>query len=209
MTQVAEYRGKPTLDIFSKILYDAGLEYGSCMIVLENNNIGFSVLEKLIEQGYPNIYYSTKGSHDFVEHYNAEYVSNSVAGFTTSQKTRPLVIAKLEEFIRNETIHINSERSYKELKTFVWKNGRPEAQRGYNDDLVMSLAIGCWIRSTVMQENLRNVNYKKTFLNSMIFTKTSLNTTIPGMQGYKSQEKSDRIKDAQDTYNKYGWIIKG
>jgi hypothetical protein len=167
------------------------------------------VLEKLIEQGYPNIYYSTKGSHDFVEHYNAEYVSNSVAGFTTSQKTRPLVIAKLEEFIRNETIHINSERSYKELKTFVWKNGRPEAQRGYNDDLVMSLAIGCWIRSTVMQENLRNVNYKKTFLNSMIFTKTSLNTTIPGMQGYKSQEKSDRIKDAQDTYNKYGWIIKG
>lgn len=60
MEQVAEYRGKPTLDIYSRILYDAGIEYGSCMIVLENNNIGFSVLEKLIEQKYPNIYYSTK-----------------------------------------------------------------------------------------------------------------------------------------------------
>ena len=209
MEQVAEYRGKPTLDIYSRILYDAGIEYGSCMIVLENNNIGFSVLEKLIEQKYPNIYYSTKGSHEFVEHYEADYISNSVAGFTTSQKTRPLVIAKLEEFIRNDMIVLNSERSYKELKTFVWRNGRPEAQRGYNDDLVMSLAIGCWIRSTVMQENLRDVNYKKTFLNSMIFTKTSLNTTIPGMQGYKNHEKTDKIKEARDIYKNYGWIIKG
>ena len=60
MEQVAEYRGKPTIDVFSKIIYDAGIEYGSCMIVLENNNIGFSVLEKLIEQKYPNIYYSKK-----------------------------------------------------------------------------------------------------------------------------------------------------
>jgi hypothetical protein len=209
MEQVAEYRGKPTLDIYSRILYDAGMEYGGCMIVLENNNIGFSVLEKLIDQKYPNIYYSTKGSHEFVEHYEADYISNSVAGFTTSQKTRPLVIAKLEEFIRNDVIVLNSERSYKELKTFVWRNGRPEAQRGYNDDLVMSLAIGCWIRSTVLQENLRDVNYKKTFLNSMIFTKTSLNTTIPGMQGYKNQEKTDKIKEARDIYKNYGWIIKG
>jgi hypothetical protein len=111
MEQVAEYRGKPTLDVFSRILYDAGMEYGSCMIVLENNNIGFSVLEKLIDQKYPNIYYSTKGSHEFVEHYEADYVSNSVAGFTTSQKTRPLVIAKLEEFIRNDMIVLNSARS--------------------------------------------------------------------------------------------------
>jgi hypothetical protein len=195
--------------VFSRILYDAGMEYGNCMIVLENNNIGFSVLEKLIEQKYPNIYYSTKGSHEFVEHYEADYVSNSVAGFTTSQKTRPLVIAKLEEFIRNDIIVLNSERSYKELKTFVWRNGRPEAQRGYNDDLVMSLAIGCWIRSTVLQENLRDVNYKKTFLNSMIFTKTSLNTTIPGMHGYKNEEKSDKIKEARDNYKNYGWLIKG
>jgi hypothetical protein len=179
------------------------------MIVLENNNIGFSVLEKLIEQKYPNIYYSTKGSHEFVEHYEADYISNSVAGFTTSQKTRPLVIAKLEEFIRNDMVVLNSERSYKELKTFVWRNGRPEAQRGYNDDLVISLAIGCWIRSTVMQENLRDVNYKKTFLNSMIFTKTSLNTTIPGMHGYKNEEKSDKIKEAKDNYKNYGWLIKG
>ena len=209
MEQVAEYRGKPTIDIFSRILYDAGTEYGSCMIIVENNNIGYSVLEKLIDQNYPNIYYSIKGSHEFIEHHEAEYVSNSVAGFTTSQKTRPLVIAKLEEFIRNEILILNSPRLQKELKTFIWKNGRPEAQRGYNDDLAISLAIACWIRSTVLQENQKNINYKKTFLNSMIFTTTKINTTIPGMIGYKKEENFDKLQEATDLYNEYGWILKG
>jgi hypothetical protein len=43
----------------------------------------------------------------------------------------------------------------------------------------------------------------------MIFTKTSLNTTIPGMHGYKNEEKSDKIKEAKDNYKNYGWLIKG
>jgi len=209
MEQVAEYRGKPTTDLFSGILFDAGKEYGDAMVVIENNNIGFSVLEKLIDAGYPNLYHSTKGTHQYLEQYEAEQVSNSVPGFTTSQKTRPLIVAKLEEFVRNELIILNSTRSFQELKTFVWKNGRPEAQRGYNDDLVMSLAIGCWVRDTVLEENTRDLQYKKAFLNSMIFTTTRLNTTISGMQGYKKEETFDKISEAQKLYTDFSWLIKG
>tara|TARA_Y100000034_G_scaffold134880_1_gene204653 strand:- start:422 stop:2011 length:1590 start_codon:yes stop_codon:yes gene_type:complete len=209
MEQVAEYRGKPTTDLFSRILFDAGKEYGDAMLIVENNNIGFSVLEKLIDAGYPNLYYSTKGSHEYIEQYQAERISNSVPGFTTSQKTRPLIVAKLEEFIRNGLVTINSIRSYQELKTFVWRNGRPEAQRGYNDDLVISLAIACWVRDTVLQENTRDLQYKRAFLNSMIFTNTSINTTIPGMHGYKKEQKLDRIKESEENYKNFGWLIKG
>jgi len=118
-------------------------------------------------------------------------------------------VAKLEEFVRNELITINSARTYQELKTFVWKNGRPEAQRSYNDDLVMSLAITCWVRDTVLQENTRDLKYKRAFLNSIIVTNTKLNTTIPGMQGYKSIETSDKINQAKEMYKEFGWIIKG
>jgi hypothetical protein len=209
MEQVAEYRGKPTTDLFARILFDAGKEYNEAMLIVENNNIGFSVLEKLIEAGYPNLYYSIKGSHDYIEQYRAEGVSNAVPGFTTSQKTRPLIVAKLEEFIRNELITINSVRTFQELKTFVWKNGRPEAQRGYNDDLVMSLAIACWVRDTVLEENTRDLEYKRAFLNSMIISNTKLNTTIPGQQGYKKVESFDKISAAKKMYQNYGWIIKG
>ena len=209
MEQVAEYRGKPTTDLFSRILFDAGKEYGEAMVIIENNNIGFSVLEKLIDAGYPNLYYSVKGTHEHIEQFEAENVSNSVPGFTTSQKTRPLIVSKLEEFIRNELIIINSTRTYQELKTFVWKNGRPEAQRGYNDDLVMSLAITCWIRDTVLQENVKEVSYKRAFLNSMVSVNTKLNTTIPGMQGYKKDETFDRIRESQENYKNFGWLLKG
>ena len=209
MVQVAEYRGKPTTDLFARILFDAGKEYGNAMLVVENNNIGFSVLEKLIDAGYPNLYYSTKGTHQYVEQYEAEQISNSVPGFTTSQKTRPLIVAKLEEFVRNELITINSERTYQELKTFVWRNGRPEAQRSYNDDLVMALAITCWIRDTVLQENTRDLQYKRASLNSMIISSTKLNTTIPGMKGYKRNETSDKMNEAKQMYHEFGWIVKG
>jgi len=209
MEQVAEYRGKPTTDLFSKILFDAGKEYGEAMVVIENNNIGFSVLEKLIDAGYPNLYYSTKGTHEYIKQYEAENVSNSIPGFTTSQKTRPLIVAKLEEFIRNELIILNSVRIYQELKTFVWRNGRPEAQRGYNDDLVMSLAIACWVCDTVLEENTRDLQYKRAFLNSMISSNTKMNTLIPGMMGYKKVESFDKIKDAEKTYKEFGWLIKG
>jgi len=209
MEQVAEYRGKPTTDLFSRILFDAGKEYGEAMLVVENNNIGFSVLEKLIDAGYSNLYYSTKGTHEYVEQYQAEGISNSVPGFTTSQKTRPLIVAKLEEFIRNELIVINSVRTYQELKTFVWKNGRPEAQRSYNDDLVMSLAIACWVRDTVLEENTRDLQYKRAFLNSMIVSNTKLNTTIPGMNGYKREEMFDKMNESKENYKNFGWLIKG
>ena len=37
------------------------------------------------------------------------------------------------------------------LRTFIWKNGRAEAQTGYNDDLVMSLATACYVRDTALK----------------------------------------------------------
>ena len=37
---------------------------------------------------------------------------------------------------------------------FIWKNNRPEAQSGYNDDLVMAFAIGLFVRDSALK--LRN-----------------------------------------------------
>ena len=38
-----------------------------------------------------------------------------------------------------------SSRFYEELKVFTWQSGKVQAKRGFNDDLVMSLAIGTWL----------------------------------------------------------------
>ena len=209
MEIVAEYKGKPTIDAYSRILYDTGVEYGNCLLVVENVGVGYSVLEKLMEMSYPNLYYSVKATHEYVEQHRAEVMNNTVAGFTTSTKTRPLVIAKLEEFIRNKLIRIYSSRTVEEIKTFIWYNGKPQAMRGYSDDLVMSLAIGCWVRDTALTLNQREIEYQKAFLSSIQTTNRTLKTTISGMHGHQ-QSKSDRISPEQEKMMKdYLWVYKG
>ena len=208
MSVVAEYQGKPSLDLYSQILYDAGKEYGDCLLVVENNGIGISVLEKLKDLAYPNLYYSIKGTHEFVESYKGAYDDRAVPGFTTSTKTRPLIVAKLEEFIRNKLITIHSTRLFHELKTFIWHNGKPQAMRSYHDDLVMALAIGCWVRDTALQVNQTEIEYKKAMLNGIMKTDTTMNTQIKGQQGYAqtfSQKYEKEIKQTKEFF----WIYKG
>jgi len=209
MEIIAEYQGKPSLDQYAGILYRAGAEYGDCLLVVENVGVGISVLEKLIDMEYPNLYYSIKGTHEFVEQYQAEAMSNSVPGFTTSTKTRPIIVAKLEEFIRNKLITIYSQRTFKEITTFIWYNGKPQAMRGYNDDLIMAMAIGCWVRDTALQVNKREVQYKKAMLNSVYVANTSINTSVKGMQGYKREEDMDRHDKAKKDHEEYKWLYKG
>jgi hypothetical protein len=207
---VAEYRGKATIDLFSKFLFDVGKEYGSPLLVVENNNIGYAVLGKLIDFGYENIYYSAKGSGDHVDSLIAETVSNAVPGFATSQKSRPLIIAKLEEFIRNKLIKIKSKRLVSELRTFVWHNGRPQAMKGCNDDLIISLAIACWVRDTAIITNRRNDEYKKAMIGSMFIANTQLDVKVPGQEGYNhAADLQKKAQEAHKQYQEFSWVYKG
>jgi hypothetical protein len=196
------------LDMYAAMLNQVGREFGNCMLVVENNNIGYSVLNKLIEYDYPNVYHSIKSTHEYIEQYQAEYRTSAVPGFTTSMKTRPLIIAKLEEFIRNKLIKIYSSRTINEMKTFIWKNGKPQAMKGYHDDLIMALAIACWVRDTALQSNARELNYQKAFAAAIITTHTTMNTQIKGQHGYKQNEIFDKMSEADKLYQQYKWIIK-
>ena len=206
MEQVAEYQGKTDLDMFASLLDDIGRQYGNAMLVVENNNVGYSVLTKLAEKQYPNLYYSVKSTHEYIEQHRAEQRSGCVAGFTTSMKTRPLIVAKLEEFIRNQLITVRSRRLFSELTTFVWNNGKPEAMRSYNDDLVMSLAIACWVRDTALISNQRDLEYSRAMLGAITKKSVELNTTIPGMVGYTKEQKR---RDIEQEIKSLSWIYKG
>jgi hypothetical protein len=202
---VAEYKGKPAPDVFSEVLLSAGKEYGNAMLVVENNTVGFSVLEKLVNRGYPSIYYSRKGTHEYVEGYIGEHMTAAVPGFATTQKTRPLIIAKMEEFIRNKLIKIYSKRTVAEMEQFIWKSGRPQASRKSNDDLIMACAIGCWVKDNVFAEAQRDASYRKTFLNCMVRNPTTINTTIPGMIGHEEVTRSGELQ----RYQEHAWLLKG
>lgn len=209
MEIIAEYQGKVTLDLFSDIVYNAGREYGSAMVVVENNSVGFAVLDKLRDKAYPNLYHSIKSSHDYIDQYQAETHSSAIPGFTTSMKTRPLIVAKFEEYIRNKMLTIYSRRLINELDTFIWRKGKPEAQRGYNDDLIMACAIGCWVRDTVLIENKRDIEYKKAFINCIMTNKTHIDSRIPGMTRPRQTELFEKAIGEKKKINEFLWLLKG
>jgi hypothetical protein len=182
MEQNAEYYGKIPPDEFARLLCQTGIEYNNAMLVIENNSIGLACIEHVKLASYPNVYYSRRSDSKPGESVNTFYgpsTDDLVSGFTMSSRTRPLVIAKLEEYIRNRSLIIRSKRLVEELRTFIWLNGRPEAMRGYNDDLIVAAAIGAWIRDTAISPNFVNVEAQKKMLETISTFKTT-NVDIPG-----------------------------
>lgn len=205
MEQVAEYHGKLPLDEFSRHLFDAGKEYGGCLAVVENNSFGVGVANKIKELGYPNVFYSNK-NNEYIDQMIAEGLSINSPGVYVSVKTRPLIIAKFEEFIRNNFLKINSIRLVNELKTFIWNHGKAEAMRSYNDDLVMPCAIACWVRDTAIQNNIKDLQYRTAILSSMSVSSKNFDTKISGMFGYKPTKDSLAAKYSE--YQEHSWILR-
>jgi len=90
-----------------------------------------------------------------------------IPGFTMSMRTRPLCINKFREFVGDRSVTIRSKRLLEEMKVFVWKNGRPEAQSGYNDDLVMSFSIGMFLRDTSLKFQQQSLDMARAALGAM------------------------------------------
>jgi hypothetical protein len=204
---VAEYQGKVAIDMYANMVHQAATRYGTCLVVVESNNIGFMLIDKLKDLRYNNLYYS-KGD-EFIDPLIAENITGATPGFTTSSKTRPLIIAKMEEMIRNQLVITRSKRLFGEFKTFVWKNGRPQAMRSKHDDLVMSFAIACWIRDAVYEESAYDREKSEKMMNAFFTDKRELNTTIPGMIGHLPVMKSGQASEAKKQQQQYSWLYKG
>ena len=69
-------------------------------------------------------------------------------GFKTDRITRPLILSQLQEIVNDHIELINDKETLEEMLVFVRnEKGRPEAQEGCHDDLVMALAIAYYIRT--------------------------------------------------------------
>jgi len=172
LTQVAEYKGRINTKDFGNMLVSVATEYNDALLIVENNNIGWATIQQVIDRDYPNLFYTSKDlqyvdvQHQINNRINTQE-RNMVAGFSTTSKTRPLIISKLEEFFREESVVVHSNRLIDELLTFVYINNRAEAMSGYNDDLVMSFAIGLWVRDTALRLRTEGIELTKKTLSRM------------------------------------------
>lgn len=174
MEQVAEFKGQISTIEFANLLVSIATEYNKALLVIENANIGWSTVLHVVDVlKYDNVYYSLKDStlidveSQIMKNYDMIRKEDMVPGFTTSMKIRPMIISKLETYMRDKQVIIHSKRTLDEIDTFIWLNYKPQAMLGYNDDLIMALAIGLWVRDTALALRQRGIDLTKASVNAM------------------------------------------
>lgn len=155
--QVAEYKGKIDTQAFGRLGIAVATEYNDALLIIDNKNIGWSTVQVALDAGYKNLYYSFKNDPYLDENihlrknYDLKQKEDMVPGLTTTTRIRPVLISKLEIYLREKTPIIHSKRLMNELMVFMWLDGKAQAQRGYNDDLVMAFCMGLYIRDTALR----------------------------------------------------------
>lgn len=142
---VCEFQGKIAPEELGNLMIDVGFRYNKALLCPELNSFGLLTSNALKKSGYPNLFYERIARNSMHAHYTTSEIQDDIPGFTTGPKNRDEMLAKLENVFRNKRLKIYSIRLVNELKTFVWKNNKAQAMKGYNDDLVMALAIGNYL----------------------------------------------------------------
>lgn len=134
--QVATWRGQVHPDYFSDILEALGHYYNEAYIVVENNGHGILTCTRLgKDKAYPNFYMETV----------VDKITDKETiklGFTTTAKTKPLIIDQLRAANRDGELELNDKQTVREMLTYVVsESGAMEAEHGCHDDTVMALAL--------------------------------------------------------------------
>ncbi len=109
--------------------------YNDAYIGIESNNHGLTTLKAIVNKEYWNVYYQK--NYDKI----ADVITKKL-GWNTNKRTKPLMINKLAEFIREMYLGIHWDTLISELFTYVIEDdGITNAQQGSHDDTVMALAI--------------------------------------------------------------------
>lgn len=172
VTEVAEYKGAISTKDFGNMLVSVASEWNNALLVIDNNGVGWDTVQVALDRGYTNLFYHYKNdpyvdvSKHLVGSYDLQDRSKMTPGVSINLKTRPVMISKLETYFREKSPTCKSVRSLDEFNTFIWKNGRAEAQRGYNDDLTMCWAMAFWVRDTALKLKQQGIEIQKATLDN-------------------------------------------
>ncbi len=140
--QVAVLKHQFDSDQYTKQMYCLGMYYKQALIGIEANFDSYPLME-LQRLGYPKQYVRTQQ-----DTYTGK--TEKRFGFKTTSLTRPTIISRLIEIVREHCDTINDKDTLEELLTIVRnERGRIEAPEGGHDDMMMGLAIAHQIREQV------------------------------------------------------------
>ena len=141
--QVAVLQHQFDADQYTRQMYCLGKYYKDALIGIEANFDSYPIME-LQRLGYPKQY-----AREAQDTYTGK--TEKRFGFKTTSLTRPTIISKLIEIVREHCEVINDKATLEELLTIIRnEKGRIEAPQGGHDDMMMGLAIAHHIRDQVV-----------------------------------------------------------
>lgn len=141
--QVAVLQHQFDADQYTRQMYCLGKYFKDALIGIEANFDSYPIME-LQRLGYPKQY--TRTAQDT---YTGK--TEKRFGFKTTALTRPTIISKLIEIVREHCEVICDKQTLEELLTIIRnEKGRIEAPQGGHDDMMMGLAIAHHIRDQVV-----------------------------------------------------------
>lgn len=141
--QVAALRHQFDADQYTRQMYCLGKYFKDALIGIEANFDSYPIME-LQRLGYTKQY--TRTAQDT---YTGK--TEKRYGFKTTSLTRPTIISRLIEIVREHCETICDKATLEELLTIIRnEKGRIEAPQGGHDDMMMGLAIAHHIREQVV-----------------------------------------------------------
>ena len=215
-TQVAEYKGTLGTKDYGNFLVALATEYNNSLLVVERENVGWATIQQVIDRQYSNTFYSSSDlkyvdvQRQLINRWDMEQ-KRLVPGFSTNMKTRPLIINNIEMYMRERAIQIFSKRTLYEFDTFIWKNGKAQAMDGYNDDLIISLGIGLWVRDTALKLRQEGIELTKLSLDKINKSTPTIDPIyrqphmLPGSQYWQMSTK--KLPGGQSDIEDIRWLI--
>lgn len=169
LEQVAEFKYKLPPDLLAEIVYKYGNLYQAYTVVDVTGGMGVSTVMKLLEMGYNHLHYDDPKSRKLSDKYAKSLYkqTDKAPGFNVGN-ARLQMISDLEEHVRENKTIIRSVRLISELKTFVYRNGRPDHMDGYHDDIIMALAMPIYVVQTTFKKLKIIENQTKAMLDSWV-----------------------------------------
>lgn len=215
MEEVMEYQGKIQPDLLAQIVEEYGEMYKAYTVVDVTGGMGVSTVLKLLEFEYKRLHYDNANGKILsarqreLTHFNKD---NKIPGFHATNVRLPM-ISNLEYKIRTNGVKIRSSRLTSEMKTFVYKNGRPDHMEGYHDDLLMSLAMALWVVEHSFKNLERLEKQNKAMLSSWLGgssnsqTTTNIKNPVTGDVTKKINPEHKAYRNVQDPRGEHMWVF--
>lgn len=132
--QAAVWRGRMDTDLYTKQMFCLGHYYNKALIGIESN------FDTHPHKELERLHYPKQYMRETIDKFT--FTTQQKFGFVTTKITRPIVIASYVQLVREHIELFNDIPTLEEMLVFVRdEKGKPQAQEGQHDDLIMADAI--------------------------------------------------------------------